>query len=383
MLHASAWAAGFALAVLAYARLAERGRGRFALGLWLGVGCAHAGWALLYAPQLAGHPEWALRAGAVSVLFVPLGVLWVAPWREALAALPLGLAVARLGCLPYGCCYASAWGMLPEIAALTGLHVAARRRPDLAPAIALCGFGAVRLASLPLRAPPSPAPWLDPAWIALAWVGAGALLQKGLGSAAEAREPPARRPRPLPRALALMLGIWLLLPLAGRRSDAGSGALLAASLLGLVVVLGVRPRLAPARPPSPSAIAGGLLAGWLCAGLATAARAVFAAPAGPAPALLPDPADPLRWLALGGLAPALEEALYRERLLSALRAPLGAVGALLVSSALFALAHDLDALPFALAGGLVCGVARLGSGGLALPIALHAGWNQGVLALSG
>jgi membrane protease YdiL (CAAX protease family) len=270
----------------------------------------------------------------------------------------------------------------PEIGALLLLHRAARRRPRLAPAIVLCGFGLVRLACLPLRLPLLPAPALDPAWIALAWIAGGAGLQGRLGSASEAREWIPDRAGPLGRALALMLGVWLLFPLAGRLLGQGSGALLAASLLGAALVAGVGPRPRLACPPA-SSLAAGLLAGWIAAGLATAATAGFASAGGSFLAVRSVAADPQRWLALGWLVPVLEEALYRERLLSALRAPLGAAGALLASSALFALTHDPAALPFALAGGLVCGVARLGSGGIALPVALHAGWNQGVLALSG
>jgi membrane protease YdiL (CAAX protease family) len=385
--QALAWLCGAAAAIGVFRGLAGRGRARFALGLWLGALFGHVGWALLHLGAFADRPERVLQVGAVSVLFVPLGPLCVAPWRESLAALPLGLAIARLGCLPFGCCYASVWGALPELAALVGLQGAAWRQPRLAPAIVLCGFGALRLASLPLRVPPTPAPWLDPAWIALAWIAVGARLQGRLGSAVPSREGLGERAQPLLRALAAVLGVWLLFPLAERLLGASPAALFAASCAGLALVSFACPRRARTAPrPSLARIAGGLLAGWLCAGLAAALIGwPDPGPGAPAasalaPALAAGGGDALRWLSLGLLVPMLEERLHREWLLLALRDLYGARWALLGSSALFAVGHaDPAVAAWALVGGLVCGLARLGSGGLALPIALHAGWNQGVL----
>jgi membrane protease YdiL (CAAX protease family) len=376
-LQVLAWVCGGATALCVFRRLSPRGGDRFVLGLWLGVGLAHAGWALLQLPHLSGRPAWLLEPGAVSVLFLPLGVLCVAPWRESLAALPLALAVARLGCLPYGCCYASAWGALPELGLLAGLQLAARRRPEYAVGIVLCGFGAVRLASLPLRAPLALAPGLDPRWIALAWIVAGLVLQGRLRTAARARAWLGRRVDPPLRALVAMSWLWLLLWLSQRLPGAASPALLAASLAGLALL--ARPRLRTGRHRGggrlPAALlVGGLVAGWLCAGLAGALAG--ASPAAGRP-------DPLRWLSLGVLFPLLEEIVYRERLLDGLRELAGALPALLASSGLFALGHaDPGSAAFAFAGGVVCGVCRLRSGGLALPIALHAGWNQGALLIS-
>jgi membrane protease YdiL (CAAX protease family) len=93
----------------------------------------------------------------------------------------------------------------------------------------------------------------------------------------------------------------------------------------------------------------------------------------------PPPAPPehlLLVVSVLGLAPVFEELLYRERLLPALRARLGAVPALLLSSLLFALPH-LE--PWAM---LATGLVGLGLGGLLLAtgsvapcIGLHAGLN--------
>jgi membrane protease YdiL (CAAX protease family) len=86
-----------------------------------------------------------------------------------------------------------------------------------------------------------------------------------------------------------------------------------------------------------------------------------------------------------GLGPLLEEALYRARLLPALRAALGAPLALLLSSALFALPHGDPWLVLAAFGvGLALGAAFLATRSLALCVAYHAGLNLAVAAwLSG
>ena len=134
------WALGFAVALAAFDTRAGKGRGRFVLGLWLGVVTAHLGWGLFHLPEMLEDPGRILHLGAVSVLFMPVGVLLVAPWRDSLAALPLALAIARIGCLPYACCYETWWSALPEIAGLAGLHIAARRWPQHTTAIVLSGF---------------------------------------------------------------------------------------------------------------------------------------------------------------------------------------------------------------------------------------------------
>jgi hypothetical protein len=134
------------------------------------------------------------------VLFVPLGVLCAAPRARrarrdylaaALGALPLAFAVARLGCLAAGCCPGTASALpwsLPDgrgarahpVAAYdalgsASLHLALRSvRLALRAGLALAGFGALRLALEPLRAPPPlGAPCLSPAWLAALWLAAG------------------------------------------------------------------------------------------------------------------------------------------------------------------------------------------------------------------
>jgi membrane protease YdiL (CAAX protease family) len=86
---------------------------------------------------------------------------------------------------------------------------------------------------------------------------------------------------------------------------------------------------------------------------------------------------------LGGilLAPLLEEVLYRERLLRALRPRLGALPALLLSSAAFAAPH-LHAwwILGTFLVGLGLGAAMLATGSLALCVGLHAGLNLAALA---
>lgn len=385
-----AWACAYATALAVFRRHSRRGRERFALGLWLGVGLAHAGWALLHAPALVHRVPWLLEPGAVSVLFLPLGVLCVAPWRESLASLPLALAVARLGCLPHACCYPSGPAALPELLGLIALHVAVRRRPPCAAWLVPCGFGALRLLCLPLRVPATTT-GLDPAWVAVAWVAVGLALRGRLPSAAVAPTIALARPRvdAALRALLPLLALWLLLPLAPLWLAARPPAVLAGSLGALAFLARPLPRgatLGRLRRPgvAVATLAAGLLAALAGAGWAQVRHASGGLPPAAFGALpLPVHTQPLRWLALGVVAPLLEELLYRRRLQDALCGLLGAPLALLGSSALFALAHaDPGVRPLALVGGLACGLARRRSG-LALSIALHAGWNQGVLLAAG
>jgi hypothetical protein len=150
---------------------------RFVAGLALGAGLAHLGWVLLHAAPIARHPQaiWNPSLG-YCVLFFPVGPLLFSPGARAFAALPLALAVARAGCLVAGCCRGPQGEATPlaEIAALVALHVLVRHLPERAvlPAV-LAGFGAIRLALEPWRAPPPlGAPALAPAWIAAAWLAA-------------------------------------------------------------------------------------------------------------------------------------------------------------------------------------------------------------------
>jgi len=93
---------------------------------------------------------------------------------------------------------------------------------------------------------------------------------------------------------------------------------------------------------------------------------------------------PLLWIAVVGLAPLVEETLYRGFVLRGwARSQLGPVGALVLLSALWAATH-LQYGPFEQAMvfvyGLLLGAARLSTGSLYVPIAMHMMVNAIVLA---
>jgi len=168
----------FWAAVLAFVRQGGRGEGeRFALGLGLGAALAHAGWALLHWRAVADHPSAiADPSTGYCVLFAPLGVLLCTRSPAAVRALPLAFAVARAGCLAAGCCRGPSGEPTPlyEIGALLLLHAVVHRSSDRGALPTFCaGFGLVRLAVEPWRAPPPLGePALPPAWIAAAWIAA-------------------------------------------------------------------------------------------------------------------------------------------------------------------------------------------------------------------
>jgi hypothetical protein len=150
-LYDIALCAAFWLCVLRFGGSSAHGL-RFTLGLALG----------------------ALLARAGGLLFVPAGLLLVAPISAraragfldaALPPLPLAFAVAKLGCLAVGCCAAAG----VEAFGFAALGAALRlgpRRP--AGALALAGIGAVRLAAFPLRPEASSSALLAVVWLALA-----------------------------------------------------------------------------------------------------------------------------------------------------------------------------------------------------------------------
>jgi hypothetical protein len=219
-LQIASLSAAFWVAAVAYRRREPGGAAalRFVAGLAAGAALAHLGWLALYAGRLRGGAlAWLLEPGGFTVLFAPLGLLSVAPWRQAaevrtrflaaaLRALVPALAVARLGCLAAGCCRgiptSLPWGLRPpggtvpchptplyDIAGLLLLGAVLARLPERrVPAAFAAGFGALRLALEPFRAtPPLGAPALPVAVLAGAWVTLGVgLAWASLGA------PPAR-----------------------------------------------------------------------------------------------------------------------------------------------------------------------------------------------
>jgi membrane protease YdiL (CAAX protease family) len=185
---------------------------------------------------------------------------------------------------------------------------------------------------------------------------------------------------PLPSALGVTLAVWTLLAAAALLRPAFGDA---AALLGVAGAcplalgrVGLRaPRFAPA-PPLLAAAAGlASLPGWLAL-LALLGGALGLAPREGSAAA----PGPLRILCDVGLGPLLEEALYRGRLLPALRGALGAPLGLLLSSALFALPHgDSWGLLAAFGVGLCLGGAFLATGSLSVCVAYHAGLNLAAL----
>jgi hypothetical protein len=177
-LQLAAWSAAFWLALRLHARSRATSPARFALALLLGAVLARAGHALLWS-----RPQHGLAAGeAVSVLFVPLGLLLIGAGPGAFASLPLPLAVARLGCLAAGCCRGACGERLPlyEAAFLVALHgVLARGTLAAAPERFAWAFGGLRLAQSPWRPRVETAPlggFATPEAVALGWIAIGAVL---------------------------------------------------------------------------------------------------------------------------------------------------------------------------------------------------------------
>jgi hypothetical protein len=176
-LQLAAWCGAFWLAVWLHGRREPRRRARvrFVLALGLGAVLARIGHSLLF-----GGADRILHAGAsFSILFLPLGVLALAPSSAAFASLPLALAVARLGCLPAGCCRGAGGEPLPlvEASALAVLHsILARGAPDAVAERFAFAFGGFRLLESPWRGPVPAGAAATPEVVALCWIGIGALL---------------------------------------------------------------------------------------------------------------------------------------------------------------------------------------------------------------
>jgi membrane protease YdiL (CAAX protease family) len=183
-------------------------------------------------------------------------------------------------------------------------------------------------------------------------------------------------------ALLLALSVWSLLiglPMALGAVAGADRALLAGFLAATALVVAIPSR---ARDRV-SGRAFGLLALGGLAGFAgyPAAIACFDALTGAVEWAALDLAAPAAAGSAHGavailLAPILEELLYREHLLVALRAAVGGGLAVPIASLFFALPHL--APPTVLASffaGLVLGIARLSTGSIALCIGIHAGLN--------
>jgi Prolipoprotein diacylglyceryl transferase len=219
LVQAAALSASFWLA-FALARRAEASALRVAASLVLGAAAAHLGWAALHPGAVAQAPGALLDpTRGFCALFVPLGPLVAAPRRGAervrflaavLGALPVALAVARLGCIAAGCCLGAPvdlpWSApdragtprhpaaLYDAAGCAALQVALRGlRRELRAGSALAGLGALRFATEPFRVPPPLGePALDPRWLAALWIGFGtasAARSRRLGALPVARAP--------------------------------------------------------------------------------------------------------------------------------------------------------------------------------------------------
>lgn len=91
----------------------------------------------------------------------------------------------------------------------------------------------------------------------------------------------------------------------------------------------------------------------------------------------------LKLIALAVVPALCEELLFRGALARGLRAPLGLVGAALLSAALFALVHgSLARLPITFALGVVLGVTTLRIGSIVPAMVIHAGNNAAAVLLS-
>jgi membrane protease YdiL (CAAX protease family) len=184
-------------------------------------------------------------------------------------------------------------------------------------------------------------------------------------------------------ALLTLVGVWtLLLGAACSAERVGDGSTLLGVGCATALVLATRSRGSPRSRPTALLLSG--IAGAASLPLWLSLASVLGAALGIEPpahgARRPGAVRAACDLALG---PVLEEALYRERLLPALRAAGGAPLALALSSALFALSHgDAWLALAALGAGLALGALYLATRSLGLCIAAHAGLNLAAFALA-
>ena len=180
----------------------------------------------------------------------------------------------------------------------------------------------------------------------------------------------------------LLASVWCLLLLGSALVPwlGGQGARLGAYAAGVLLLLVARPRGRGPAPLLAALFAGASGFAALPAWLALVAALGGAVGLAPARAGVGAP-DASAWLANVALAPVLEELLYRERLLPALRARVGAPAALALSSAAFAAPH-LEPWSMLTTGcvGLALGGVFLATGRVEPCIAGHAGLNAAALA---
>ncbi len=182
----------------------------------------------------------------------------------------------------------------------------------------------------------------------------------------------------------LLASVWCLLLLGA----ALRAPVVVAYLACVALLWWTRPHSSARPAPLADLLAGAsgfvALPAWLALVVACGDALGLARPAPVAPpaAWLADVAlaPPATWVADVALAPLFEEWLYRERLLPALRARLGAPLALVLSSAAFAAPHlGVWSVLTTFAVGLALGGVFLASGRVGLCVAAHAGLNAGAL----
>jgi membrane protease YdiL (CAAX protease family) len=214
-----------------------------------------------------------------------------------------------------------------------------------------------------------------------------ALAADGIGRGSGSRGSK-EQPVGIPTALLVVVSGWILLLGAAALVQHGSSqgkALCAAFLLGTLLAAAARPRRPRRRRGTLLLLSGmGLLAGFalfpaLVRLIGGVGLVLGLTPGVPLPPRQP---SPLLWMAVIGLAPVFEEAIYRGRLLPALESRLGAAPAVLLSSAAFALPHlePWSVLATFLVG-LGLGIVMYTTRALSLCIGLHAGLNLAAWAL--
>ena len=187
---------------------------------------------------------------------------------------------------------------------------------------------------------------------------------------------------PLGGALLLMLAVWSVLASGSIYSSLIGSELATLLVFGLSAALLVatrRPLAFRPRPPDAALLALSIALGFACHPPLRAAIAALGLSLGLSPDLAPSPdrAGLPLLIAVVAAAPVFEELLYRERLFDAFAAtPLGAGGATLLTSALFAVSH---LTPWQMLGSLLVGallaLVRRTFGTITACIGLHAGLN--------